>query len=492
MGNAPSFMGKTVLRGAAVTGFAQVVKMGVQFLSVISLARLLSPEDFGLVASVSPVIAFIVLFQDIGLQQAVIQRPTITPDQLNRIFWVTALLGAGCVGITCALSPAVAWFYGDPRLTWLTVAICLPILISSMASLPFSLLNRTMRFGALAVLDILAAVLGFLATLTGALCGLGYWSLALSQPVTACVLLFGSMLASGWRPGRPRFWIEREIFSFGANLTGFNILNFFARNLDNILIGRYVGSVPLGYYDRAFKLLLFPLQNVSWPLGRVVMPVFSRMQDDKPRLRETYLRTVGLLTLATVPGIAALTIVPVDVVRLLFGEKWLPVAPIFAWLGVAALVQPLHTSVNWLFVSQGKTQAIFRWGMYVAFTTILSFVVGLQWGAVGVAAAYTISEYAVRMPVLYWVMGRLGPVTAWDYVHVQVPLLLAAGMTWGLTHEGLIDRFGLSGVPLIAATVTCSYALALGVSLLNPQGRRTLREVFGLVRKLLAWGRGIR
>ncbi len=486
MSTSASFLGRTVLRGAAVTGLAQIVKMGVQFLSVVSLARLLSPEDFGLVASVAPLIAFIALFQDIGLQQAVIQRASITPEQLNRIFWVTMLLGMSCVLITCLLSPAVAWFYHDPRLQLLTVVICLPLLISSMSSLPVSLLNRTMRFGALSAIDVTATGAGFLATLTGALCGLGYWSLALSQPVTACVLLFGSMLATGWRPGRPCFWLERDIFSFGANLTGYNVLNYFARNLDNILFGRYAGSVQLGYYDRAYKLLLFPLQNINWPLGRVMMPVFSRMQDDKPRLRQTYLRTVGLLTLVTVPGIAAVSIVPVDVVRFLFGEKWLPVAPIFAWLGIVGLVQPLHASANWLFVSQGRTDAMLRWGVFSSFTTILSFAIGLKWGAVGMAAAYTISEYAVRLPVLYWIMGRLGPVTAFDYVVVQGPLLLAGAATWGLTHQVFIDRVGLSGLPLIIATGACSYLLAFGVSLLHPSGRQILQEVAGLARKILS------
>ena len=203
-----------------------------------------------------------------------------------------------------------------------------------MAGLPLSLLNRHLRFGQLAMIDIANALFGFLAAATRRL----LWPRLL---VAAARLgRLGRRLAgqspgdwSRWTPGRPDFRIDRDIMSFGANLTGFNLANFFARNLDNILIGKYSGAIELGYYDRAYKLLLFPIQNIIAPLSRVMIPLLSRVQDDKPRFRELYLQTAWLLAFVTVPGVAALICTSEQVVNILFGAKWQAITPIFAVAG---------------------------------------------------------------------------------------------------------------------------------------------------------------
>jgi PST family polysaccharide transporter len=355
---------KTAMRGGALVGAAQGIRVLVQLVSIVVLSRLLSPADFGLMASVAPVITFITLFQDLGMQQAVIQRRDITPFQINQIFWTTAAFGTGCALVIALISPGVAWFYHDPRLTVFTAVAAVPILIASLASLPIGLLNRQMQFGQLARLDIIGALLAFVATVIGAWAGMGYWALLLTP-----FLLNGTLLAGGWmlcrfRPSRlPWPLLDREIAAFGSNLTGFNFMNYFARNLDNILIGRYNGAVELGYYDRAYKLLLFPLQNINAPLSRVMVPLMSRAQEDLPHLRDIYLRTVRHLTLLTVPGMAGAVAVSHEMVLFLFGPKWLSVAPIFACLGLAGLLQPLHNSTGWLFISQGKTRAMLHWGV---------------------------------------------------------------------------------------------------------------------------------
>ncbi|RUW43783.1 lipopolysaccharide biosynthesis protein, partial [Mesorhizobium sp. M1A.F.Ca.ET.072.01.1.1] len=146
-----------------------------------------------------------------------------------------------------------------------------------------------------------------------------------------------------WTPSRPDLKVDGDILSFGANLTGFNLVNFFSRNLVNILIGKYSGAIELGYYDRAYKLLLFPLQNITQPLTRVMVPLLSRIHDDKARFRDLYVRTNWMLAAVTMPGIAALTLTSDQVVALLFGPRWTAVAPIFAWLGIASLTQSVSS-----------------------------------------------------------------------------------------------------------------------------------------------------
>jgi O-antigen/teichoic acid export membrane protein len=477
--------GRLALRGGLVTGGAQVLRMAIQFVSVVVLARLLVPEDFGLVASVSPIVAFVGLFQNLGLQQAVIQRKEIAERQLNQVFWISALVGLTCTLVIVALSPAVATFYGDSRMTAITIAAALPLLLGSLAALPLALMNRHLKFGQLALNDVYAAVVGLLVTAAAAWLGMGYWSLVIGPAASAAVALLAAWWATRWVPGRPEFRIDRDIISFGANLTGFNLVNFFSRNLDNILIGKFAGPVDLGYYDRAYKLLLFPLQNITQPLSRVMIPLMSRIQDDKARFRDIYLRTNWLLAMVTMPGIAALTLAAEPTVSILFGEKWLAVAPIFAWLGIASLMQPVSSTTGWLFICQGETKTMFHWGIYSSLTTVLSFVVGLQWGAVGVAAAYAISGYVLRVPVLAWLLQRLGPVSAIDFLFVQGLFLLSALAAW-IGYRMLPEALtGASDILALASAVCLNYGLALAFALALRQPRKVLFEILSKVMSAL-------
>ncbi|MGN6465825.1 MAG: lipopolysaccharide biosynthesis protein [Rhizobiaceae bacterium] len=478
MNQEPLHLGKVALRGSVVTGISQAVRIGVQFASVAVLARLLVPQDFGLVAAVSPVVAFVGLFQNLGLQQAVVQRGDITEEQLNRMFWMMTGVGLACTIAILMASPAIAWFYGDPRMRDIAIVAGLPLLIGSMAGLPLSLLNRRLRFGQLAMLDAASAVAGFAVAATAAWSGFGYWSLLIGSAASAAVSLAGAWLCSRWTPGRPDFRVERDIISFGANLTGFNIVNFFARNLDNILIGKYSGTIELGYYDRAYKLLLFPIQNIVTPLSRVMIPLLSRVQEDKARFREIYLRTTWVLAFVTVPGIAALVLTSNQVVDLLFGPKWHEVAPIFAWLGIAGLVQTASNTTGWIFICQGRTRTMFRWGIYSSAVTIAAFLVGLPWGAVGVAAAYAISGYLLRVPVLTVTVHRVGPVSGYDFALVQLFYVASSIMAWAVTRIFPDVFMQFNDLAAIALTVILSYGLAILFTLAAPTPRRVARRMW--------------
>lgn len=482
MSDHPAKLGHIALRGGTVTGIAQVLKIGIQFLSVIIMARLLMPEDFGLVAAITPLIAFVGLFQNLGLQQAVIQRKTINQSQLNQVFWVTGLVGIVSVIVVSALSPAIAAFYGDPRILWLTLGAALPLLLGSLSSMPLSLLTRNMQFSRLAFTDVAAAAAGLVGAAAAAYAGLGYWSLLLGTAITSCVTLLFAWLASGWKPEWPNLKLERDILSFGANLTGFNFVNFFSRNLDNVLIGKFSGTIELGYYDRAYKLLLFPLRNINQPLTRLMIPILSRVQDDKARFRLIYLKTCWLLAFVTIPGVAALVMTSQEVVTLLFGERWLPSAPIFVWLGLAGLMQPVTSTSGWIFVCQGKTKTMLHWGVYSALVTTIAFVIGLQWGAVGVAAAYAISGYVARLPVLAFLVNRIGPVTAADFILVQATFIVSSLVAWILFQELPSLFTEHSNLVSILCAVFLSYIIAFGFALVTPPARRAMLSILVTVK----------
>ncbi|RUW76781.1 lipopolysaccharide biosynthesis protein, partial [Mesorhizobium sp. M4B.F.Ca.ET.049.02.1.2] len=435
---------------------------------------LLVPEDFGLVASVGPIVAFVGLLQNLGLQQALVQRKDISDRQLNQVFWVSALVGLGSSVVVAALAPAIAAFYGDQRMLGITLASALPLLLGSIAAVPLALMNRHLQFGQLALNDVVTAAAGLLAAALAAWAGMGYWSLVLGPAVAAVVALAAAWLVVRWTPSRPDLKVDGDILSFGANLTGFNLVNFFSRNLDNILIGKYSGAIELGYYDRAYKLLLFPLQNITQPLTRVMVPLLSRIHEDKARFRDLYVRTNWMLAAVTMPGIAALTLTSDQVVALLFGPRWTAVAPIFAWLGIASLTQSISSTTGWIFICQGKTKTMFHWGIYSSLTTVASFIVGLHWGAVGVAAAYAISGYVLRVPVLAVLVHRVGPVTAGDFLIMQGLFIVSSLLAW-LAYLGLpASLTGQSDLLAVALALCLNYGLALVLMLILPQSRRML------------------
>ena len=474
-------MKSIAIRGGLAVGLSQAVQIAVRLVSVVALSRLLQPGDFGLMAALAPVISFTALVQGLGLQQAVVRHWDLPAEQLNRIFWLMLAVSLACASLVAASAPAVAAFYRDERMLRLTQVAAVPLVLASLASVPSALLSRGLRFGTVASIDAAATLAGLLAALPAACLGAGYWSILAATFAGGTVNLLASWAASGWVPAPPSLRLpDRALLDFGANLSGFSVVNFFSRNLDNILIGRVWGPIALGFYDRAYTLMLFPLQTIMAPIGGIMVPLLSRIATDKPQLRSVYLRSTGLIVLLIVPGMAALASASDDVIGVLFGPHWAPAAPIFALLGWAGLVQPIGSSTGWLYVSQGRTREMFYWGLFGAGTTVASFIIGLPWGAVGVAAAYTVSEYLVRLPAMYWVIAKVGPVTAADLAMLQFPLLAAAAVT-KLIHDLLLrPGFGLSGMAMIACTVLLSYALAAVSQVLFAAGRTRLAEALDL------------
>jgi O-antigen/teichoic acid export membrane protein len=202
-----------------------------------------------------------------------------------------------------------------------------------------------------------------------------------------------------------------------------------------------------------------------------------------------FLRIASQIGLITLPGMAALVATSDQTVNLIFGPGWHEIVPIFAWLGLAGLLQPTTSAVVWLLVAQGRTTTMLRWGLYSSTTTIASFVIGLRWGAAGVACAYAVSEYVVRLPVVYVLVSRVGPITAIDLARIQVPLLAAAGLSALFVMTVLRQRFGLEGLPLVSAAVLVSYGTAITLMAVQPRSRSALYATF-----LLFWqlGRRIR
>jgi PST family polysaccharide transporter len=452
-------------------GVAQAWRVAAGFAFTVITARLLAPSDFGLIAMVATVTAFATMIQDLGTTQAVIQRETIGPGQLNSLFWISTCLGCLLAMLLAVSAPAIARFFHEPRLEALTIAFTVPIAAGGVQAIPFALLNRHMRFAELALIDALAMAASLAVGIVLAWKFESYWALYAAACASAFVTLTGCWIRSGFRPGKPQFDDEtREMIGFGSGVSGFNLANYLSRNADKLLIGKLFGDNALGFYDRAYRLLLFPLSQIHAPIGRVMIPMLSRSLSDPQRYKRAYMECVSILLLATQPAILFATIYSEDVFRILLGDRWLGSAPIFAWLGIAGLQQVMTSTIGWLYISQGRGGGFFWIGLFGAVTTVAAFVTGLPWGPVGVAAAYTISDYLIRLPVIWAAAGRVGPVEARDLYSMAMPHALSTAVA-AIGLLALKPAIGRADILTCGLLVCLSFAIYLAVLMLFPEKR---------------------
>lgn len=471
-----SSYGRAASRGAVVSGTAQGLRILCQIASVVVLSRLLSPADFGIVAMSWPVVGLLLVLQDFGLAQAAVQRPHLSERDVNFLFWCSVGIGLLVAALILVLAPLAAWFYGEPQVGPLVMAMSALVVVQALGAQHTALLNRMMRFGALAAMDVAAALANLAVAVALAVATGSYWALfwgSFAGTLTPTLLAWSLMR---WTPGRPAGTEDQAgLVRFGAGMTGFTLANFFARNSDNILIGRYLGDEPLGLYDRAYKLLLLPIQLITNPLGRSMVPTLSRLTDQPDRYRAAFLDALSVVLAVTLPGIAALIVVADDLVPFLLGARWQESAVIFQLLGFASLLQPLNNPSGWLFISQGRSADFARWGIFSAAVVVSGIALGLGHGIRGVAFAYAVSEY-IRTPLLWLFVGRKGAVGTRDVIGTAGPWLLGAHLAVLILWLGGAPATGSVLLDVVVAALL-AYGIVGMVVAPFPVGRRTLRSL---------------
>ena len=390
--------GRTI-RGGTVTLASQGFRFALQMGSTVVLARLLTPADYGLVGMTSVVTGFIELFRDLGLSEATIQHPTINHRQVSTLFWLNCLVGLGLMLVVIGLSPLVARFYQEPRVTGIMSALSINFLLSSTAVQHAALLKRQMKFTVLAMLNVVSMAMGVIVAVVSAQMGAGYWALVLMYLTSVMTYSAGCWATCRWRPGKPDFNSKiGAMLRFGGNLTGFNVVNYLARNLDNVLIGRVWGSVELGLYAKAYQLILLPINQINTPVTSVAMPALSRLQNQPRKYERYYYKAILLLTSVSMPIVCFLYVAADSLILILLGERWIDTVTIFRILMPAAFVGTFNVADGWVFQSLDKTDRQFRWGIFSSLVRVISFVVAVRWGAIGMASAFSISSLLLLVP----------------------------------------------------------------------------------------------
>jgi PST family polysaccharide transporter len=397
-----------VLSGVVWSGAARVGQQAMQFGLSIILARLLLPEDFGTIAMVLVFMGFANLFVDAGFGAALIQRVDVEERHIHSVFWLNVLLGAGMTVLFFVAAPFVAAFYEDADLLPLTRTLSVIFVISTVGMVPLALMQRRLQFHLLARISLLATLLSGLIGVSMAWAGAGVWSLVGQTIVSALLLTIMYWWASAWRP---RLLVERvalrELWGFTAHLFGFSFINYWARNADNLVIGRNFGAAALGNYGRAYALMLLPITQVISVVSTVMFPALSSIQSDRPRVKRIYLRAVGLISLLTFPMMVGLLVTAEPFVLTVYGDNWTDVIPMIRILALVGIVQSLSNPTGWLYLSQGRTDWMFWWGVGGAGTLIAAIVVGARLGsAFTVAICYTIANLLLLYPAIA-IPGRL-------------------------------------------------------------------------------------
>lgn len=400
-----SDLGRRSVRSSFVTLGSKGSIFVLTMLSTVVLARLVTPEDFGLFAMVSLFTSFLSIFKNLGLGTATVRKQGLTHAEVTNVFWINNLVSVSLALLIVALSPAVAWFFGDSRLTLMTAALAIGFVISGLGIQHHALMARQMRFNELAGISIFSLVVGIASGITAAYFGATYWSLVILQLMTVSTSTLASWILCHWRPGMPYREISvREMVFFGGHLTGSRIIGFFNMNLGNILIGRYVGAAPLGLFDRANQLLHMPVQQFSSPVGSVAIPALSSLQSEPVRFRNYYRYAVFFIGLIAFPFVLVLAVFADEVVLIVLGSQWSGVAPIFILLVPASLIRIIQIALRWIYITLGRADKQLKWGVVDFFCNIVFLAIGIQFGVLGVAFAFSAKAVVLLFPEVIYCM----------------------------------------------------------------------------------------
>jgi PST family polysaccharide transporter len=471
-------IGSRTARGGVVTIVSHGLKFALSIVATAVLARLLTPHDYGLIGMVAVFTGFVAMFKDLGLSLATVLRPEITGEQISTLFWVNVTISAAITVLMVVLAPLIGWFYSEPRLVLITIVTATGFLFGGLAVQHEALLKRQMRFYALSVIAFASMMIGYIVGIILAWRGASYWSLVFSQLALLASNTLGVWFTCRWRPGRPRRNSGvRSMLSFGGNIMGYSLINYISKNCDNLVVGRAFGPQLLGLYAKAVQLLTLPTDQINEPISTVTIPALSRLADSPERYRQAYLRIMEKVILVTMPAVMLMLATADWLVLIILGPQWVESASIFVYLGIAGLFQPVFATGGWLLVSQGRVRDMLRWSLINAPISVLSILAGVPWGVTGVAASFSIGRVFVALPLLFWFVGRTGPVRMSDFYRLLAPFTGASVCSLLVC---LAFRHYVVITNPVVGFILC--AIIMGVSMpvflaLMPAGRKALVDI---------------
>jgi len=426
------------LRAKMNSGFlwklaSQIVDQGGRTVMAVVLARALTPTEYGLAGMAFIFAGIALIFTDLSLGSALVQRVAITERDRSTVFWTTTAGGVVIAAVSFAVAPAIGRFFSEPEVTSLFRVLALTFVLTALSATQAALLTRDLAFRGLELREITGGLARIVTAITMAALGFGAWSIVGGAVAAAVVSLIMLWTASPWRPSLTFSMASlRDLGSYGIKAFLSRLFTYATDNADNLIVGRYLGPPALGIYTLAYNAMVSPLGRIVAPVSQVLFPALSRIQTDTDRVVTTWLRTTAATAAIMFPAFAGIIIVAPDLVPVVFGDQWHEAIPVLQLLcigGLAITLQGLNLSI---LQSQNRPGTFLWFNVLCSIASIAGFVVGVLWGVVGVAASVAIVRVAL-LPLNTWLSCRVVGVTLRRYVRTfrritEATLVMAAGV----------------------------------------------------------------
>lgn len=446
-------------KGGIHTFIAQIIRLIVQLSSTAMLARLLTPSDYGLLAMVLSITGFAFIFKDLGLSMATVQSEDINEIHLNSMFWVNCIFGLIICAIIAALALPMKRLFNRDEILNIAIILSLTFIFYGLSVQHLALLKRQMRFGVLAIINVLSFTLSIIIAIVLAIFNFKYYSLVAMHLSLSIFTFILSWSFCSWRPQFSFNYKEiRDLLKFGYHLSAFNMLRYFGRNLDNILIGKFWGSIELGFYSKAYQILLLPINQINVPFSNVIVPALSRLQNDESEYKILFFKSLTIVIYITFPIILLLIVLSDHVISILLGNQWVDSIPIFRILAFSAFPQIILNTTGWVLISLSQTDRMLRMGIVTTVITIFGFFIGIFWGAVGIALSFTTLIYILFIPITIYSFKH-SPISLSEIFHISWrPFFISIILIIGIKH---FDSVFIGFSPMYIVLIKCIITLTI-------------------------------
>jgi PST family polysaccharide transporter len=432
---------KKTIQGIFWSGMQNWGSQAGSFIIFLILARLLTPEAFGLVALANVLINFMQIFLNQGFAQVLIQKQDLESQDINTVFWTQVFMGCLLTTITFFSAILIAQLFHQPSLIPLLKILSLVFIINAFSQTQASLLRRNFKFKILATRSLLGIIIAGIIGVVMAVLGYGVWSLVGQQLTYELMGVVVLWKAGNWRPKWQFSWATlREVFSFSINVLGYKLVDFFNQRTDNLLVGYFLGEVALGYYAISHRILEVMTQLLVGTLNQVALPTFSRLQSDSQGFITAYYRVTQFTSLIAFPVFFAVIILSPELVVSLFGQKWTHAITILQIISLAGMLRAITVFQRSTFVALGQPLLQFKLGLLNATLNIIACLIAVQWGILAVATAYVLSDYLV-FPLGQWLLSQLISLSWKTYLSQFIAPIISTvimGLTILITQQLLI------------------------------------------------------
>lgn len=401
----------------------------------IILARLLSPEEFGIVGMVAVFTGFAGIFVDFGFTSAIIQNKDSDSRHWSSIFWLNLIMSIIIAVVFTFMSPLIANFFDQPLLLYVSIAISWTFLIQSFGLVQGSLMKKDLRFKELASIEVVAQIVAGIVAIAAAYNGWSYWSLILQQYISSIMRGILIWSRTNWRPRAIIDWSAiKEMMGFSLPLIGMQTTHYWTHNIDSLIVGKVLGDTALGIYGRAYTLMLVPLQAISRVVSSVMFPAFALIQDDPERIRRTYISINRVIALITFPMMLGLIVTAEPFVRLLLGEQWMGVVPIIQILAPIGAWRSVHSLSGNIFMARGATKLLFNITLPSSFLVAAAMLIGVYTnGLIGLSIGYCFGSLVIGLALDFYLNRLIGLAMATN-LQSLLPIALAAILMAGTVY----------------------------------------------------------